>query len=201
MSQDSSFDDVLDGLRKRDNAAATRVFNRFWRRLVALTYQHLEARLAQKLDPEDVVQSVFRTLFNRLAEGQFELENWDSFWGLLTRIALRKCDKWRDYFHTQGRDITREVSPAPAPDQSGSGWEVIDREPTPLEALRLAETVEEVLRGLDDREQKVVLLKLQGHNLTEITESVPCTFRKANQVLDHVRGRLERMRDQALLES
>jgi RNA polymerase sigma-70 factor (ECF subfamily) len=159
------------------------------------------ARLSQKLDAEDIVQSVFRTLFNRVAEGQFELENWDSLWGLLTRIALRKCDKWRDYFHAKGRDIGREVPAVPAPDQSGSGWEVIDREPSPFEALRLAETVQEVLRGLDDREQQVVMLKLQGYNLTEITERVGCTFRKANQVLDHVRGRLERMRDETFQEN
>jgi RNA polymerase sigma-70 factor (ECF subfamily) len=201
MAEGSSFDDLIDRLRKRDNAAATRVFNRFRQRLITLTYQHLEGRLARKLDPEDVVQSVFGSLFNRLAEGQFELEDWDSLWGLLMRIALRKCGKWSDYFHAKGRDIDKEVSPLAATDQSDSDWEFIDRDPTPLEAVTLADTLREVLRGLDDREQKMVMLKLEGCNVSEITERVPCTSRKAKRVLEHVRGVLERMRDRALQES
>jgi RNA polymerase sigma-70 factor (ECF subfamily) len=201
MAEDPSFDELIERLRKGDNAAATRVFHRFQRRLIAVTYQHLESRLAAKVDPEDVVQSVFRTLFNRLAEGQFQLEDWDSLWGLLTRIALRKCSKWSDYFHTQGRDINREVSPPAATDQSESGWEFIDREPTPHEAVTLAETLDEILRGLNERERKIAILKLEGCNLSEIAERVPCTFRKANQVLEHIRGRLERMRDLPVQES
>jgi RNA polymerase sigma-70 factor (ECF subfamily) len=198
MSTDSSFEHVLEQLRKRDENAAARVFHRFQQQLIALADRHLEDRLASKLDPEDIIQSVFRSVFDRLAQGQFDLEGWDSLWGLLTCVTLRKCSKASEHFHAQVRNVDREVSSLPQSDQSDSGWEFLAREPTPLEGLTLAETLEEILRGLNDREQKVILLKLEGYNLSEIAVRVPCTFRKAKQVQNHVRGRLERMRDQAL---
>ena len=36
------------------------------------------------------MQSVFKSFFVRQGQGQFELDNWDSLWGLLVRITLRK---------------------------------------------------------------------------------------------------------------
>ena len=201
MGEDTSFEELLGRLRKRDNAAATHVFNRFQRRLIILAYSHLDKRLLPKIDPEDVVQSVFQTVFNRLADGQFDLGDWDSLWGLLTRITVRKCEKWRDHFHTHGRDVDREVLLPPAAGECEPGWEFIDREPTPAEALALAEAVQQVMRGLNDREQQVVRLKLQGFSLSEISEQIPCNYRKVRSVLDHVRGRLERMRDEGAQKS
>jgi RNA polymerase sigma-70 factor, ECF subfamily len=198
MAQDSSFEELLANLRKRDNAAADRVFQRFQSQLIALASRHLDSRLFRKLDPEDVIQSVFQTLFNRLANGQFELGNWDTLWGLLTRITVRKCGKWTEYFHTRGRDIDREVSPSPGLSESDTGLEFIDRDPTPAEALTLAETVQELMRGLSEREQQVVSLSLQGVPPLEISERVGCSLSKVYRVLDHVRDRLKHMRDEGM---
>ena len=41
---------------------------------------------------------------------------------------------------------------------SGTWWEAIDREPTPLEAAMLTETVEQLLENLDRRERAIVEL-------------------------------------------
>ena len=50
----------------------------------------LNTRVRRQVDPEDVVQALFRSFFDRQAAGQFELENWNSLWSLLVRIAVRK---------------------------------------------------------------------------------------------------------------
>ena len=190
-SEHPSFDDLLANLRQQDNEAAREVFQRFRQRLIGLARQKLEGRLRAKLDPEDVVQSVFHTVFRRLAQGEFDLGDWDSLWGLLTCITVRKCGKWREYFYTQGRDVTSEV---PAPSGSSSAWQCIDREPTSEEVAMLTETVQTVLKGLDEREQQVVTLSLQGYTVTEVSGTVGCTESKVYRVLRHVRARLERMR-------
>jgi RNA polymerase sigma-70 factor (ECF subfamily) len=191
---DTSFDELIEQLRKSDDAAADRVFRRFQGQLINLASKHLEPRLRPKVDAEDVVQSVFRTVFRRLADGQFELEGWDSLWGLLTRITVRKCHKWHEHFHNKGRDVNREVASPAAPSGADFGWDPADRKPTPAEAAALAETVQELLRGLNEREQQIVTLRLQGYNLSEIAKQVRCTFRKAKEVVNFVQGRLQRMR-------
>ena len=39
--------------------------------MLQLARRHISQRLASRVDPEDIVQSVFRTFFCRLKEGQF----------------------------------------------------------------------------------------------------------------------------------
>lgn len=79
--------------------------------------------------------------------------------------------------------------------QSGEdgSWHVIDREPSPEEAILLKETLEEVLAGLDQREQEIVNLSLQGHEVAEVSQRLGCSEAKVYRVLRLVRSRLEHM--------
>src|SRR5262249_16338172 len=121
MPQDSSFSQVADGLQQSDDEAARRVFERFAGRLIALARSQLDERLRQKVDPEDVVQSAFRSFFHRCGDGRFTLDSWDGVWSLLVLITLRKCGKQVDYFLAQARDVRREQRRAVASD-SASSW-------------------------------------------------------------------------------
>jgi RNA polymerase sigma-70 factor (ECF subfamily) len=191
----SSFAEVLANLRRGDNQAAARVFDQFAVRLLVLARRHLDDRLRPKVDPEDIVQSVFQTVFKHLAEGQFDLGGWEGLWGLLTCITVRKCGKWADYFTTQGRDVGREV-PVKAGDSSEvAAVEIFDREPTPAEAVALADTLEQSLRGLKDQEREIVALRLQNETVPEISRRLQCSESKVNRILRHVRERLESLRD------
>lgn len=192
MAQDLSFHQVLAGLRAQDNEAATRVYNRFARRLIALARGQLNPRVLQRLDAEDVVQSVFKSVFLRLGEGQFEVGSWDSLWALLAAIAVNKSRKWVDYYQAQARDLDRE-KPLNA-GTSDSSWQVIDREPTPPEALALTETLEQILKDLEEREQTIVSLSLQGYEVAEISSHLGCTESKVYRLLRLVRHQLEKMR-------
>src|SRR4051794_853268 len=142
MADDASFDALMARLRTGDDEAAARVFRRFARQLIALARSRLGGRVRQKVDPEDVAQSVFRSFFARQADGQFVLEDWDGLWGLLTLITLRKCHRQCERFTAGCRDVRREVSaPSPAA-ESGVAWEAIAREPTPADAAVLTELID-----------------------------------------------------------
>src|SRR5262249_17128883 len=139
---------LMDRLRSGDDAAAARVFNQYAGRLIALARTRLDARVRQKIDAEDVVQSVYRSFFLRHADGQFRLESWDGLWGMLVCITLPKCVNCNGRFPAGRRSVARGVSATPAGDEPG-GWDLAAREPSPEEAVLLAETVTRLLQGFE----------------------------------------------------
>ncbi len=194
MAEDLSFADLLDRLRRDDEQAARQLFRRFAGRLIGLARSRLDERLRGKADPEDVMQSVFKSFFARLGGGQYELDSWDSLWSLLTVITLRKCGYRTRHFRAGRRDVRREQPPPDAEDPAAD-WQALAREPSPDEAAVLGETVEQLLRGLDERERAVVELSLQGYKAPEIGPRVGVAERSVYRVLERVKGRLERLRD------
>jgi RNA polymerase sigma-70 factor (ECF subfamily) len=193
MSQDHSFADLMDRLRRGDADAASEIFSCFAHRLIGLARTRLDRLLRQKLDPEDVVQSVFRSFFERHVKGQLDLPDRESLWGLLTVITLRKCGHRIEYFQTERRNLRREVVSRHTSDDSRSSFEAIARDPTPSEAAILAEMVEKLIEGLEGRDRQIVELRLQGYVISEISAQVHCTERTVSRVLERVKKRLERL--------
>jgi RNA polymerase sigma-70 factor, ECF subfamily len=184
MSDTDSFLSVCRGLQCGDDAAAARVFHRFAQRLHGLARARLSERLRQKIDAEDVVQSVFKSFFLRHAEKPFALAGWDELWSLLTVMAVRKCANQAQRYAADARALTKE--------SAGVDYNTFGREPTPEEAAQLAETLEEALRPLDERERMIVTLSLQGQTLEEISTAVERAQRTVRRVLDRFRHAIER---------
>jgi RNA polymerase sigma-70 factor (ECF subfamily) len=188
----NSFADFLARLRGGDDAAAQELFARFAHQLIALALRHIDAGLRHKVDPEDLVQSVYKSFFRRYGDGNLDLVNWNSLWGLLTLITVRKCAERVAYHRAECRDAAREVSPPPA-DQAAPWLEPFGREPTPLEAAVLSETVEQLFAGLDEQERAVLELSLQGYTTREISERLGRAERTVRLLREGIRRRLERM--------
>jgi RNA polymerase sigma-70 factor (ECF subfamily) len=192
MAHDPAFDALMDRLRRGDETAAAEVFRRFARRLVALAERRLSAQVRAKVDAEDILQSVFQSFFRRQAAGEYDLDSWDSLWSLLTVITLRKCGYRTRHFLAARRDVRHEAPPPAGEGASDAGWEAIAREPTPDEATLLTETVEQLLRGLDEDGRRIVELGLQGYKAPEISAQVGLAERTVYRVLERVKARLER---------
>src|SRR4051794_9936267 len=166
MTDTANFGRLMERLRSGDDAAAREVFDRFSRRLVGLARGRFDRRLAHRVDPEDVVQSAFRSFFTRQRDGTIRVGDWNGLWSLLTLITLRKCVDRVDYFRAGRRDVRREAS-------AGAGeeppWQfTLDREPRPEEAAALAETVENLFRTVGDEDRPILELSLQGYTAAEI---------------------------------
>src|SRR5262245_9503345 len=91
MAYDDTFAPMMARLRSGQDAAAREVFERFAGRLVALARGRFNRLLARKVDPEDLVQSAFKSFFVRHRAGKLDVGDWDGLWNLLTLITLRKC--------------------------------------------------------------------------------------------------------------
>lgn len=190
MSPELSLPDLMTRLRQSDPDAARQIFERFAHRLIGLARTHLDSRLRGKVDPEDVMQSVFKSFFRIQRENAVEFSEWDDLWSLLAVITLRKCGHRAAYFKAACRDFRRESMSHAGADEAG--WEAIAREPTPLEAMMLSEAVVEMLRPLDERDRLLASLALQGYTRMEIAEQIGCTERTVYRVLERLRRQLER---------
>jgi RNA polymerase sigma-70 factor (ECF subfamily) len=193
----NSFAEFLVRLQSQDDAAAKELFVRFAHQLIALTKRHIGAGLRHKVDAEDVVQSAYKSFFFRYGAGTLDVENWNSLWGLLTLITARKCAERAAYHRAQCRDAAREVS-LQRGEETASRTEPFGREPTPLEAAVLSETVEQLLAGLDEEERPILELSLQGHTTREISERLGRAERTVRLLREGVRHRLERMQRESL---
>lgn len=197
MAEHESFPELMDRLRSGEDEAAREVFARFAARLVGLARRHLDGRLAVKVDPEDVVQSAYKSFFVRQREGTLEVGNWDGLWGVLTMITVRKCADRAAFFRAGKRDVARELAGGFDDSNPGGAAEIVlDREPMPEEAAVLAETVEALFLAVDDPDERAILeLSLQGHTAAEISDSLGRAERTVRRLRERIRKRLERMRD------
>jgi RNA polymerase sigma-70 factor (ECF subfamily) len=198
MADTPSFANLVPRLRAGDDEAARQVFDRFAHRLIALAQTRLHRNLRAKVDPESVVQEAYGSLYTRLAGGEFELNNWENLWAVLAVITLRKCANRAEYWDAQRRDVRRELPLQPAAaDDSGPAWEGTGREPTPDAEALLNDTLAELTQGMDQRERDILELSVQGYSVQEISEKLQRAERTVRRVREHIRKRLERMRDQA----
>jgi RNA polymerase sigma-70 factor (ECF subfamily) len=195
MEAEPSSQVLLEQLRAGDNRAADAIFQRFARRLIGLARVRLDERLRQKVDAEDVVQSVFRSFFARSAREEFDFANWEGVWALLVLLTVRKCGRRVRHFQAECRDVRREA-PGGGDDSAVDPHfiEAIADEPTPEEAALLAETTEEIMRRLQsDKERQILELSLQGHSVPEISAKVGHYERGVERVRAKVKKLLEAM--------
>jgi RNA polymerase sigma-70 factor (ECF subfamily) len=199
MSPNDSFAALMGRLRSGEDAAAREVFVRFASRLAGLARRHLDVRLAAKVDPEDVVQSAYKSFFLRQRGGELDVGTWDGLWGLLTMITLRKCADRAAYYRAEKRDVAREAATGAAADSAPGFVDLaLDREPSPDEAAVLAETVEALFRTLDDPDERAILeLSLRGHTAAEISAQLGRAERSVRRLREHLRKRLERLQSES----
>jgi RNA polymerase sigma-70 factor (ECF subfamily) len=193
MTEQSSFADVLARLRAGDESAAGAIFQRFAAGLLVLARSQLDSWVRLREDPEDVVQSVYKSFFSQQARGQFELTSWNELWGLLTLMTLRKCADRVEYLRAKCRDVAREVSSPPQGGDPGIRWEALERAPSPEEAAVLTETVHQLLARLEGDDRTIIQLSLEGYTTEEIRTRLGLSERTVRRVRERTKKRLERL--------
>jgi RNA polymerase sigma-70 factor (ECF subfamily) len=169
------------------DSAAAKVDDQYRARLCRLVEREMNRRFHRKEDPEDVVQSAFRTFYRRNAKGEFRIDSSVDLWRLLETITRHKMLKHIEKLGTAKRDPKREEYP--------DGDDLRGRDPTPEEAAMAADLLETALAGLDETYVKVLHMRLQNCTEEEIAAKLGCTRSFVRTKLDRVRDRLERLSD------
>jgi RNA polymerase sigma-70 factor, ECF subfamily len=166
--------------------------DRYTHRLLAFAHQQLPARVRRRTDPEDVVQSVYRSFFRRLNEGRFSFTESQDVWRLLAAMTFHKTRNLV-IFHQRGcRDVRREVPLDAGGDSSAAPVELPARPPRSEDVDTMFECLEQLLTGLSDSHREIVVRRLEGDSIEEIARRVKRTRQTVSRVLAHLQERAAR---------
>ncbi len=176
--------ELLARVREGDERVAKTLFEQYLVRLTALARSRLAAKLAARVDPEDVVQSAYRSFFAGAREGRFSIERSGDLWRLLVTVTLRKLYRQVARHTAEARDVGREARAS----RDGDPLALIaGREPTPDEVVAVAEELEALLSSLDSGQRRVLELRLQGESLDDIARLVGRSERTVRRTLQEIR--------------
>jgi RNA polymerase sigma-70 factor (ECF subfamily) len=177
---------LLSRFRRGSDDAPTLLYLRYAERLRALAVAQGSPGLAARVDPEDIVQSVFRTFFRRAAEGQYDVPEGEEIWKLLLVIGLHKI-RAVGAFHRAARRDVRQTAAGEAYDRAidtRSG-----RDDSALDILRLV--IDELLEAVPASHRPIVELRIEGYEIAEIAQRTRRSKRTVERVLQAFRQRLD----------
>jgi RNA polymerase sigma factor (sigma-70 family) len=188
MAEGAAFREFADRLLAGEDDATRELLSRYSSQLLALARRRLGPRLRVKEDPEDVLQSVLRTFFRRLDTGELDLRGWGGLWGILSLIALRKCQHREERYAAARRDVGREVSLSR--DGQLVHVRIPNRGPTPQEEATFADLITQLLRGMNERDRRAFEGLLAGEPAATVAARLGCSERTVQRTLLRVRQRL-----------
>lgn len=183
--------ELVARLRCGDDSGVELLFQQFTERLIQLARSRIASYYRNRVDPEDIVQSVFKSFLIRFRDRKLDFQTDEGLWGLLTVITVRKCADRIEHLRAGCRDVRRELPLRSGSSSRDSPWtRVLDREPSPAEVCMLAEMVEQLLLGFDPEDRPVVEAQLQGLSSAETAAQLHRAERSVRRIRERVRQRL-----------
>jgi RNA polymerase sigma-70 factor, ECF subfamily len=171
-----------------DGDAATQLYLRYANRLRNLAAAQTSDALAQRVDPEDIVQSVFRTFFRRAAAGEYEVPDGDELWKLFLVIGLNKVRAVAAHHKAAKRDVRKTTS--------GEALEATSAQLTAQNEDDLRElqlTIDELLAPLPSVHREIITMRVAGHEVAEIAAKVGRSKRSVERILQEFRASLSKV--------
>jgi len=174
---------LLRRFRDGQGDAATALYLRYAQRLQRLADSQTDPRIALQVDPEGIVQSVFRTFFRRVSDGHYDVIASDELWKLFLVIALNKIRNTAAHHRAAKRNPIGVASL----DENMLAT-VGEQDQQALVALRL--TIQEILQEVPEAQRRIVLLRIEGFEVQEIADQVGRSKRSVERLLQEFRNRL-----------
>lgn len=173
---------LVSNFQNGDSNAASQLHQLFARRLLALVRQRMNPAFNRRLDPEDIVQSAFRSFFRVVSADSWTPDGRsEQVWSLLCAITVNKLNA-RVRFHSAAkRSVEREVFAIESLSQ---------RDMQEAEAIFVDE-LECVMRENTERQQQILKLLLGGRSEAEVAELKQCSLRTVYRVLERVVDQLQ----------
>lgn len=184
LNDDERPDEVVDQrlmerLHAGDREAATEIYRRYADRLLGVAQRNTPADLRTRFDPEDVVQSVFRTFFRRAEAGAYAVPEGDDLWKLFLVISLNKVRRLGNFHRSAKRDVTKTtLFIAQSPEDL----------PGAHDSVRVLElTIEELLARCPEHARQMIRLRIEGCEVAEIATRTSRSKRSVERVLQQFR--------------
>lgn len=187
MDSNASAEDLLRLCVDGDDDAGGALHARYVQRLLDLASRQMSPNLLRRIEPDDIVQSVFRTFFRRIDQWRLHSDRAGTIWHLLVRITLNKIRSRGVHHNAQRRDVRTEVKF----EMEDFHPALVAHEPTPVEAAALCEELEVTFAALDEAAAKTLQLAIQGYTASEIAAEVSCSLWTVRRVLDRIGHELE----------
>src|SRR5262245_8635214 len=175
---------LLRRFRTGEEDAATELYRRYAERLLNLAAAKASPDLKPRVDPEDIVQSVFRTFFRRASLGEYEVPDGDELWKLFLVIGLNKIRAVAGHHKAAKRDV-RQTAAGEAVETGGAT--VPDE--TALRTLEL--TIDELLAPLPETHREIIRMRTDGFEVAEIATRVGRAKRSVERILQEFRQKLQ----------
>src|SRR5262245_60347004 len=104
---DASDGSLVRRWRDGEEAAAAELVRRYGQRLRALIAARCGNGLGPHIDPDDIVQSVFRAAFHGVRSQGYDVPARQELWGLLLVLAMNRIRNQHRYDHSGKRDVQR----------------------------------------------------------------------------------------------
>jgi RNA polymerase sigma factor (sigma-70 family) len=187
-----SSSDLLARWQAGDQLAAEELFRRYVGRLVALARSRLSEKLAPRIDPEDVVQSAYRSFFAHAREGEYDVRRGGDLWQLLLSITLNKLHDQVKRHTAQKRAVKHDVHFSSEDSLLHIQPHLLAPGPSPVEALAVVDEVHAVMGRLAPLHRRMLELRLQGYNVSEISAETGRCAHTVRRVLEQVKQELQR---------
>ena len=174
---------LMRRFRSGEEDAASALYLRYAKRLQQLASRQTSTDLSFRVTSDEIVQSVFRTFFRRVSNGQYDAADGDDLWRLFLVIALNKIRSAADFHKAQKRDMRKTKSADPELFDTFANSATDDD--VACTVLKL--TVEELLGELPVGHAEMIRLRIAGHTLPEIAEKTGRAQRTAERVLQGFR--------------
>jgi RNA polymerase sigma-70 factor (ECF subfamily) len=176
--------DLIAAFKAGSETAARDLFDRYCEKLMRLARRRIGQRMTTRVDPEDVIQSAFRTFFVRVRNDEFTFEGEDDLFKLLVRLTVNKALRQIAHHRAAKRDPGKEVA------QGSNDHDILANlaahDPPPEVEVAVLDELERFLGQLPEFDRRVLELKLRGHSTTEIAEAVGSYDRKIRRVLERI---------------
>jgi RNA polymerase sigma-70 factor (subfamily 1) len=163
--------------KKGDQPAIDRLCRVYGERVRRIIRLRLDTKLRPKFDSVDLVQDALILALGGLKD--FTYRNEGDFLRWLSRIAENKLHDISKKFHTDKRDIRKEIS-FKQEGTSANGWFYSETEPigttTPSVIMRKKEALDRLEKALDtlkpEYKEVIVLKKIEGLSHAEIAKKL-----------------------------
>lgn len=176
-------DDWFQRLAQGESEAVAEFWETFGEPLRRVAQRQISSSLAQRVDPEDIVQSACRTFFRRAGQGEFDCRHHDDLWRLMLTITLNKA-RMQARHHARARRNINAQRPLDAEP-------MVNRYENAIEEIDFSDFLNNIFERLDEENSDILQRLLEGQTQEQIAVERGCSERTVRRMKSRIRESLE----------